>query len=196
MKTINDQGRTCHTCKEFKTWDNYNKGGDRLPYGRMHRCKSCSSEYQQTRADKNSAYNRQYHIDNPNAQKEYYEANKQAINKQVGKRHIQRRQEDELFKLACNLRAYSGRAFKYIKEGKTKSTFAMLGCTLEELKQHIEAQWEEGMNWDNHSLKGWHVDHIVPLASANSKEEMEKLLHYTNLQPMWGIDNIRKGNRV
>lgn len=52
------------------------------------------------------------------------------------------------------------------------------------------------MSWDNHSVFGWHVDHIVPLNSANTEDELYKLCHYTNLQPLWASENISKGDKI
>jgi predicted nucleic acid-binding Zn ribbon protein len=78
---------------------------------------------------------------------------------------------------------------------KQKSTLKIIGCNLEELKSHLEKQFKQGMTWSNHSLKGWHVDHIIPLSSAKSIEELEKLSHYTNLQPLWAKENQRKGDK-
>jgi 5-methylcytosine-specific restriction endonuclease McrA len=49
------------------------------------------------------------------------------------------------------------------------------------------------MSWDNHGVEGWHVDHIIPLASAQSLSELENLFHYTNLQPLWAEENRIKG---
>jgi hypothetical protein len=51
------------------------------------------------------------------------------------------------------------------------------------------------MNWDNYSFRGWHIDHIIPLTSAKNEEELIKLCHYTNLQPLWAKDNLSKGGR-
>ena len=69
----------------------------------------------------------------------------------------------------------------------------MLGCSWEELKTHIENQFTEGMSWDR--LSEIHIDHIIPLASATTEEDLIKLAHYTNLQPLWAKDNISKGCR-
>ena len=52
------------------------------------------------------------------------------------------------------------------------------------------------MNWSNYGKFGWHIDHIIPLDSANTEDEMYKLCHYTNLQPLWWSENLSKGHKV
>jgi hypothetical protein len=71
-----------------------------------------------------------------------------------------------------------------------------VGCTPQELKEHLEKQFKEGMTWDNHGMYGWHIDHIIPLSSATTEEELYKLCHFTNLQPLWAEENLSKGNRI
>lgn len=73
-------------------------------------------------------------------------------------------------------------------------TFELVGCGIPELKAHLEAQFTNGMTWDNYG--SWHVDHRIPLASATSIADVWRLCHYTNLQPLWAADNIRKGISV
>jgi len=71
----------------------------------------------------------------------------------------------------------------------------LLGCTIKEFKQHIESQFSEGMSWDNHGE--WHIDHIKPISSFDLTQEAEqkKAFHYLNVQPLWAIDNMRKGSK-
>lgn len=79
---------------------------------------------------------------------------------------------------------------------KTTSTTELVGCSIEQLKKHIEKKFSEGMNWENWSQYGWHLDHIIPLSSAKTKEEMESLCHYKNLQPLWWRDNLSKSDKI
>ena len=72
----------------------------------------------------------------------------------------------------------------------------IIGCDLITLKEHIEKQFKDGMNWENYGLFGWHIDHIIPLSSAKTEEELYKLCHYTNLQPLWAEENMKKGNKI
>ena len=71
----------------------------------------------------------------------------------------------------------------------------MVGCTPEFLKEYLEKQFKPGMTWQNYTRKGWHIDHRTPLDSAKTPEDIEKLMHYTNLQPMWWRENIIKSNK-
>ena len=61
------------------------------------------------------------------------------------------------------------------------------------LKEHLESQFIDGMGWDNRVE--WHIDHIIPLSSAKTEDELYRLCHYTNLQPLWAEDNLKKGNK-
>lgn len=79
---------------------------------------------------------------------------------------------------------------------KTKSTLKYIGCSWVELSTHLESKFQLGMTWENYGRHGWHVDHIIPLASANSFDELIPLLHYTNLQPLWALDNLRKSDKM
>ena len=69
---------------------------------------------------------------------------------------------------------------------------------MEELKIYLESKFLPGMTWDNWSKDGWHIDHVVPLASFDltNKEQFDKACHYTNLQPLWAKDNLSKSDRL
>jgi hypothetical protein len=83
------------------------------------------------------------------------------------------------------------------KKDKGGSAVRDLGCSIEELKAYIESKFMPGMTWENRGKKGWHIDHIIPLSAFNlsNEEQFRAACHYTNLQPLWAIDNIRKGPR-
>jgi len=81
-----------------------------------------------------------------------------------------------------------------LKDGgfkKAKATYEILGADYATAAAHLESQFKDGMSWANRSE--WHIDHIIPLASAKNEEELLKLCHYTNLQPLWAMDNLKKG---
>ena len=122
--------------------------------------------------------------------KQYYNTNKQRINT----RKRERKQTNPLFKLKCNLSTRINSSLKAKNYIKSQRTLEMLGCDLETIKAHLEKQFTKGMNWNNQGK--WHVDHIIPCASAKTEEELIKLFHYTNLQPLWAIDNILKKDKI
>ena len=106
----------------------------------------------------------------------------------------QRRQIDKLYALRTNIR--SRFKFELAKRGESKWIKAneYLGCSWLELQEYLKGQFTDGMSWDNYG--DWHVDHIMPLAVANNRDELIKLCHYTNLQPLWAFDNISKGAKI
>jgi hypothetical protein len=101
---------------------------------------------------------------------------------------------DPIFKL---IKTQRGRMWAVLKgKRKYKSTIKLLGCSIEECWNHLEQQFKPGMTRDNYGL--WHVDHIIPCASFdfNDPEQQKKCFHYTNLQPLWAEDNLKKGAKL
>jgi hypothetical protein len=107
------------------------------------------------------------------------------------KKHYERMASDPMYVLRCR---YRTRVKKVLKTKSSESVLKYCGCTLEELKTHIGKQFTKGMSWEK--LGEIHIDHIIPLASATCEKEIIKLCHYTNLQPLWAIDNLKKGSRI
>ena len=73
-----------------------------------------------------------------------------------------------------------------------------LGCTLGELRLHIEKQFKPGMTWENHGVHGWHTDHKIPLASfdLSDREQFLEACHFSNLQPLWAEENVKKKDSI
>jgi hypothetical protein len=80
----------------------------------------------------------------------------------------------------------------------SKKFMEYVGCSRSELRVHLEKQWLPGMSWENYgSGEGrWNIDHIVPLAHGKTIEEKMILNHYTNLQPLWYGDNMKKAAKI
>lgn len=116
-------------------------------------------------------------------------------NKTVANPRTQRRYEtDNVFAVATRCRARLAKALQragYAKNGKTQD---LIGCSYKDLIAHIEAQFVDGMGW--HNRNEWHLDHIIPVASAKTEDELLDLFHFSNLQPLWADDNRRKGARL
>ena len=123
-------------------------------------------------------------------QKRYREKHRAKINQ----KYLNRRKTDSNFKLLTILRT---RIVDVLRgHSKSDTTINILGCTIEELWIHLESKFTEGMTRENHGK--WHVDHIMPCASFDltDPEQQAKCFHYTNLQPLWALDNLKKSNRV
>lgn len=121
---------------------------------------------------------------------EYREKNKDKIYKRVRKRM----EEDELFKFKCDVRKKIQTAFTRRKVRKVHHTIDILGCSIEEFREYIKSKFKERMSFENYGE--WQLDHIIPLATANTVEEVEKLCHYTNYQPLWAKENIQKSDKL
>jgi len=149
-------------------------------------------------SDKNTEKMIQYRKNHYHNNKEYYkEENKKyrEINKEKlkDKRRIyekERRKDDFLFKSKKNIKCLIRNSFKIRGYNNQSRIYEILGCSYDEFKIHIESQFEPWMNWNNHGLYngelnyGWDIDHIIPLSSAKTEEDVIKLNHYTNLQPL------------
>lgn len=99
-----------------------------------------------------------------------------------------------IHKLKRTLRSRTLCGFKYAGWKKTSKTEALIGVSYETAKIHLERKFTKGMNWGN--IGEWHIDHIIPLSSAKTEEELKALCHYTNLQPLWAKDNLSKSDKI
>lgn len=170
-------------------WHNYYlKNRDRLLKMRQEwRLKNPEylKKYEKERYAKNPEFHKKRH-------QEYSKNNREKVNKYIRDKYS----NDLQFKFKCVLRSRLLIALK----GKQKSdrTLKLIGCTIPVLKIHIENQFEKGMTWDNWEYYGWHIDHIIPISlfDLTNKEEVLKACHYTNLHPMWQLENQSKSNKI
>ncbi len=180
---VSVESKTCGECKIVKPSSEFHISISK-PDGLMWSCKACRNNSLKQRYK-----NKKEQIKaRTNA---YYYANKEIVLEKQLKRQKERLKTDAEFHIRRKLRNRLYCALKR-KAWKKDTKFAdYIGCTLEHLKTHLESKFTDGMSWEN---KGkWHIDHIIPLDSAQTVEELYKLCHYTNLQPLWAIDNIKKG---
>jgi hypothetical protein len=204
---------TC--CKQWKI-DNKEKINDYLVSNKERLSKNRSERYQLNKDFfilKSSNYyknNREeiklksnlYYENNKESkleyQKEYQKNNKDKRNTYLSERRL----NDPLFRLITNVRNLIYNSFYYNGYSKNSKTEELLGCSFEELKEYLESKFEPWMNWDNRGLYsgefnyGWDIDHVIPLSSVNKEDEIIKLNHYTNLQPLCSKINrdIKKDN--
>jgi hypothetical protein len=127
---------------------------------------------------------------NPEKRKEYRKNYKLRKHEQ----RKERRNSDPVFNLINRVRCRIWKYMRLMDITKSNKTFDIVGCTPEFLKEHLETQFIDGMTWGNRSK--WHIDHIIPLSSAKTEDELYRLCHYTNLQPLWAEDNLKKSNKI
>ena len=180
-----------------------------------------NKKYREENIEKISARKKKYHQKNREKinikMKKWYSENQNKVlawrerNKEQRKEYGKQYQKENRKKLQeyKNHRAHSNPTFKLqkvlrarmlsaLKKGsKSGSAIKDLGCTITELKLHLEKQFTEGMTWENHGLYGWHIDHKKPLASFDltDKKQFIKAVHYKNLTPLWARENWSKGDR-
>jgi hypothetical protein len=188
--------KRCSKCKEIKEMIAFSKDRKRSD-GHQPHCKECNKRYVESNKERVYETNRASRAKNidsrKQSEKQWYllNKNKKLASNSAGKK--KRRANDELFVLKENISSRINKAFRGLT--KSKRTLEMLGCSLEEAKLHIESLFQPGMSWDNYGYSTWHIDHKIPLASATNIEELEKLCHISNLQPLWAMDNIHKSDK-
>lgn len=130
------------------------------------------------------------------AKKERYERDKNTIISRENARLSAKAKRFPEFRVRRNLRSRISSALR----GNPKSDISikLIGCTVQELKIHLESQFKDGMGWHNYGRGGWHVDHIVPCAAFDLTDPVQQrqCFHYTNLQPLWCYENVSKGNKM
>lgn len=105
-----------------------------------------------------------------------------------------RMDEDAVYKAKIIARTFIRKSISRGGYSKKSRTHEILGCSYEEFKIHIESQFIDNMSWNNRDM--WHIDHIVPLSFGETEEEVLVLNHYSNLRPMWGVENEMKSDNI
>lgn len=147
--------------------------------------------------EKDSKRNKEYRLKNIEAikkQQKEYKA-KPEIKEQTNKRWKIRYSTDINFRIR---HLCSSRVLQALKgKNKSASTMKLIGCTPDELRQHLESKFEPWMNWENQGLGGWDMDHIKACFHFNLEDPKQQraCFNWSNLQPMEHIANIKKGSK-
>src|SRR3989304_2320229 len=183
----------CNFCNKFIRFDN------KIGVCRNHRLLSLIFRQQnrdnyhnniEENRRKNREYAKKFRKKKQIYDKNYRKLNGKKIDTRIKKWRKERKKYDSLFKLKFLLQSRINHIYCALKYKKKNRTMELVGCDLQTLKEYIEKQFKEGMTWENHGFYGWHIDHIIPLGTAKTEEEMIKLCHYTNLQPLWALENL------
>jgi len=199
------ENKTCKKCGSDKPQSDFGRDKSRVD-GYSYVCKVCKNRYNKTYYNLNTEAKRDYYLENRegisnNNKAKYYE-NKTFYSNKNRKYRNNRLKNDPLFKLRYDIKGTIRDAFRSKNKVKVGSSLDILGCSIIEFKAHLEAQFEPWMNWDNKGLYngelnyGWDIDHIIPTSSAITEEDIIRLNHYTNLQPLCSYINRyeKRGN--
>jgi len=200
--------KVCNTCNIRKDLSEFHKGDCKL--GVRNRCKECEKPIKKKYTDiriknmsedklKYKEYHAKYREENKiiirDKIKEYNMKNRNIISKKYNVYIKHRFNYDILFKLTFNIRTLVRNSFYHNGYTKNSKTQEILGCSFEEFRLYLESKFESWMTWENRGLYngelnyGWDIDHIIPLSSATTEEELIELNHYTNLQPLCSYVN-------
>lgn len=156
------------------------------------------AEYDKDKMEKIRESRKKYYLKNRDKiyqiKKIYRKINKNKLNRYARKYREKRMKIDPIYVLIKRIRNRNRQFIKSKNLFKTKHFVDYIGCSGEELKIHLEKQFQDGMTWEN--INKWHLDHIVPISTAKTIEDVYKLNHYTNLQPLWAEDNLKKRNKL
>ena len=202
--------KNCKNCHKLFNTENKRKTFcdiicQRQNYKKSPQGKLADKKYRQSK--KGKAWWKQYKLsDTWKKCNSRYE--KGAASKQRYKRYRQTKKRKKVYikylnskpevKIAKNLRRRLNKILIQQKTFKKDNTFSLVGCTVDKLKSHLESQFKDGMSWFNYGVSGWHMDHITPCSKfdLSKLEEQKKCFHFTNLQPLWALDNIKKSNKL
>lgn len=207
---VNEQ--TCKICNNIKLLDLFHKDRSRSN-GHAKICKVCainkSKQHYINNRECELAYQKQYTKDhrlqvnelskqwarnNPDKRKSTTKRWRDNHKEEIHAKRQEKRKNDLTYKIKDALSTRVRLACKAQGAAKSQSITNLIGCTPQELKRHLESKFTDGMNWDNHGK--WHIDHIRPLSSFNLIDIEQQLLafHWSNMQPLWAIDNFLKSN--
>lgn len=198
--------KTCSKCREKRPTSEFNKDKNTKD-GLDLQCRHCRKAYREANKEKIAERTKSYYLKNRERILDYqrtYSAENKLKKSEKNKKYqrenrskiaasrMKRRQSDDSHRLAHNLGCRISTVMR--GKGKASGTKDLIGCTTEELWLHLEAQFTEGMTRENYGE--WHVDHIRPCASFDltCPEQQRECFHYSNLQPLWAEDNLKKSD--
>jgi hypothetical protein len=181
----------CGKCQQALLMEDFTKD--------QYKCKSCSKISHSRWQEHNENYFKRYREINKQRRAEYnakwYKKNKSKALETKSKWRARQRKANPEFNIQNSLRCRMHGTI--IKGYKSDSTLALLGCSFEDCREHLESLWHKGMNWQNYGLNGWHIDHIIPCSffDLTKASEQKVCFNWKNLQPLWRTDNSVKSDK-
>ena len=153
-------------------------------------------EYAKSNKERISKYQKKYYNKNLKEKKEYdkqyFEKNRAKIYQRIKNKY----DNDKIYRFKLHVRKAMRMSFRRKDKYKNKRTEEILGCTFEELYKYLLDSYKKiyGTEWNGTDKV--HIDHIIPLSTVNTEEEIIKLCHYTNLQLLKASDNLSKNDKL
>jgi hypothetical protein len=185
------EDKECIICKNIKKRKDFPKSLQHKD-GHGPYCKLCCCLISKKKRNSNTSEWREKHREQ---QKIWRKNNKIKVSKSKKKWKINRRKRDPIFRLKESL--YARLRLALHGKTKSKSTLELLGCSMDDFKNHLQSKFYTNMSWDNYGSY-WHIDHIIPCSKFDLTKESEqkKCFHYSNLQPLTAEDNLKKGSKL
>jgi len=192
--------KSCYVCKTKKELTEFYKDNTKSS-GLSSKCKVCHGidrnrkrklkletepEYRKLYNRKRTERKKRKMLENPEYRK--------LVNQKKEKKNVTRESRDPVYKLKRRMRHSLRDAFRRKGYSKETQSQQILGEDWKIVKEHFESLFTEGMNWEN--MGKWHIDHIIPLSTANSEQDIINLCNYKNLQPLWEKDNLEKSDKI
>ena len=206
QKEYNDKNKEVLKDKRILNKENIKSKSKKYYQENKESIAEANEKYREANKDKIKKLKQENYIANKEIinkrNRDYYLNNKEAMIKKNYEYQKLRQQTDPLYKLRGRVRNLLYKALKRNGFSKVSKSVMILGCSFQEFKNHLESKFEPWMNWENYGLyngtegHGWDIDHIEPLANTKSEEDIIRLNHYTNLQPLCSYmnRNIKRDN--
>lgn len=191
-----DNGQYYKTCKQCAR-----DGNARWRNKNIEHCRKKALAHYHTNKDRHKKSHKEWKKKNPdyylNYMRIWRDKNREKLRKRQREYSRKKYNEDENYRIRMLLGGRMRRVLKQNKIYKQNTTFELLGCALQEFKNHIESQFTDSMSWEFFNNGEIHIDHIRPCCTFDltSEAALRKCFHYTNLQPLWAIDNYRKAKK-
>lgn len=189
--------KKCNICLLYKGALEFNKSSQHKS-GFRNYCKDCQKEmnrkYVEKMGEEIKKRKKIWNETNSEKRKKYRKKTYEKHGKRISKEKYYKIKSDPTNYLKILMRRRIRGILQSKNLKKRLPCESIVGCSYSELKIYLESKFVNGMSWENQGL--WHIDHIIPLSSAQNEQETYKLCHFTNLQPLWAKDNLKKSNKI
>jgi len=176
----------CKICRRKKSSAKYRESN-------RQKLRDYNRLYKSLNKEKVREYNKKWMSERYHIYKEWVSNNKEKVNEIKRRYEFNKMSNNEIYRLTRFVRNSIRSSIRSLKFKKRTKTSEIIGCTMEEFMIYIQSTFSNGMSFDNYGE--WHLDHIIPISTAETYEDAIRLNHYTNFQALWAVDNLKKSNK-